>query len=361
MLERVLHHLEALVACDTQNPPRAIDAGHPIFGVIADALGPGFTLDTTDHGEGRVTLLAVRGAPELLFNAHLDTVPVGGSWGVPPLELTVADGRAYGRGACDIKGAAACLLAIAESSEADLALLFTTDEEGASGCCVERFAAGLAPDSYRCVIVAEPTKCRAVLSHRGFLSVIGHFRGRAGHSSEARALTDNALHKLSAWAAAAVAHAGAEAARGDADFRGTCFNLGTVAGGIKSNVIADSAEVRWSARLRPGQNNDAYLAELAALAAPGAAEWEAPFTGPPLPADETVHEAARRFAADRGLSLGAPVDFWTEASLFSAAGLPAIVLGPGDIAQAHAIDEWVALEQLSAAAGIYSKLVNADG
>ncbi len=360
MLERILHYLEALVACDTQNPPREIDAGHPIFGVLGAALGPGFELTTTDHGKGRVTFMAVRGRPSILFNVHLDTVPIGSGWSVPPLALTVADGRAYGRGACDIKGAAACLLAVAESCDRDLGVVFTTDEEGASGCCVRRLVEGLAADAYRCVIVAEPTGCRPVLKHRGFLSVIGRFRGRAGHSSESRALEDNALHKLSRWAAAALERERADAAVDDQGFRGNCFNIGTVTGGIKSNVIADDAEVRWSARPRPGIDNEAYLAEIAALASPGAAEWQSPFTGPPLPAAAGGAEAARAFAAEHGLEPGPAVDFWTEASLFAGAGLPALVLGPGDNAQAHAVDEWVALEQLERAAAIYLKLVCAD-
>ena len=62
-----------------------------------------------------------------------------------------------------------------------------------------------------------------------------------------------------------------------------------------------------------------------------------------------------------GLPAAEPVDFWTEASLFSAAGLPALVLGPGDIAQAHAVDEWVALEQLGKAQALYAKVIKNDG
>jgi acetylornithine deacetylase len=61
------------------------------------------------------------------------------------------------------------------------------------------------------------------------------------------------------------------------------------------------------------------------------------------------------------LPLAEPVDFWTEASVFSAADLPALVLGPGDIAQAHASDEWVELEQLETACELYHRVVNSDG
>ena len=69
----VLKHLESLVAFDTQNPPRSLNADAPIFSFIRDVLGPDFDIELTDHGLGRVSMLAVRGKPSLLFNVHLDT------------------------------------------------------------------------------------------------------------------------------------------------------------------------------------------------------------------------------------------------------------------------------------------------
>ena len=137
----ILEHLGPLIACDSQNPPREIDAGSAMFEYIERALPDEFEVSVTDHGSGHVTLFARRGRPTALFNCHLDTVPVGDGWTVPPLELTVRDARAWGRGSCDIKGAAAALLAVAEATDAPMALLFTSDEEGAGGCCVREFLA----------------------------------------------------------------------------------------------------------------------------------------------------------------------------------------------------------------------------
>lgn len=353
MVESILSHLGALIAFDTQNPPRTIDAASPIWDYVRDALAPGFSVDITDHGKGRVSFLAVRGQPSLLFNVHLDTVPVLAGARFPALEMTLSDGRAYGRGACDIKGAAACLLHVAESSTAPLALLFTTDEEGAEGCCIDEFIAAGRSTPFRQVVVAEPTGCVAEVRHRGYLSVKGEFRGVPGHSSEPRSLGDNAIHRLSRWAAAAVAEAGVAANAGER----TCFNIGTVGGGVKSNVIADQARLHWSARLQPGRSNDDFLRSYLALDAGGYAEWQVPFSGPPLPDREGDESRAVIWAGERGLGLGRGLDFWTEASLFSSAGTPALVLGPGHIEQAHVIDEWVSLEQLEKAAGIYRKLV----
>ena len=354
-LDPVLDQLRALVAFDTQNPPRAFDAEAPLFAWLRERL-PGFAIEVRDHGKGRVSFFARRGAPSLLFNVHLDTVPALEGSEHPPLELTVRDGRAYGRGACDIKGAAACLLTLAQTSEAPLALLFTTDEEGGEGCCVDAFiAAGRAGD-FRQVVVAEPTRCLAEFRHRGFLSARGHFHGTGGHSSEPRALADNAIHPLARWSAAALE----AAATAQAEGRRSCFNIGTVSGGVKSNVIADRAEVFWSARLAPGESNDDFLE--ASRRWPGAdrAEWVVSFSGPPLPTGGHDDRQARAFAERHGLATGEGLDFWTEASLFGAAGVPALVLGPGNIEQAHVLNEWVALEQLERCLEIYRELVEAD-
>jgi acetylornithine deacetylase len=357
----ILGHLEALVACDTQNPPRLIDSNSEIFRYCSDQVGAGFEIRTWDHGDGHVSWFATRGNPKVLFNVHLDTVPAGDGWSGDPHELSVRDWRAYGRGACDIKGAAAALLALAQQdAEKNLALLFTSDEEGAGGCCVANFLDTGIAQQFEQIIVAEPTSCKAVLGHRGFLSVKTRFRGVPGHSSEARALQENANHQMARWAAAALQ---AAAGRKDSeDDPGACLNIGVVDGGTKSNVIAGGAFVHWSARLQPGESNDEFLREIQACAPPGSSvNWEVPFRGEPLPAGSRDDFAARRFCVNHELPPGEPVDFWTEASVFSAAGLPALVLGPGDIAQAHVTDEWVELDQLETAYELYSRVVSNDG
>jgi len=351
----VLERLQPLVAFDTQNPPRELDAASPIFSYISETLGTGFAIDIADHGLGRISMLAVRGNPSLLFNVHLDTVPISAEARFPALEMTRDEDRVYGRGVCDIKGAAACLLEIADSTDRPMAMLFTSDEEGASGCCIHEFVASDKMAAFSQVVVAEPTGCLAVLSHRGYLSVKGQFAGTAGHSSAPRALRDNALHKLSGWVAAAVE----QAAQLENEGRRSCFNVGEVHGGVKSNVIADAAKLHWSARLSPGDSNGEFLKMMFALEYGDSAEWHVPFSGPPLPTAGMDVIKAQAFIEKHDIEAGPPVDFWTEASLFARAGLPAIVLGPGDIAQAHAVDEWVSIKQLDLALHIYTKLVKA--
>ena len=346
LLDEVLRHLAALVAFDTRNPPRAIGTGG-IFDYIRGQL-PGFEVAVTDHGAGAVSLFARRGAPSLLFNVHLDTVPDSPAWSADPHVLRVEDGRATGLGACDIKGAAAALIAAANAVDGDAAFLFTSDEEANDPRCIAAFLAG--DHGFRQVLVAEPTACEAVLAHRGIAAVQLRFQGEAGHASGAQALAASAVHKAMRWGVDALALAEGEAHQRFGGLTGLRFNIGRVEGGIKANVIAPAAEVRFGFRPLPSHDVERLHARFAALAPEGSA-YTPTFHGPSLPAGDTAAAEERRLAArdlaeGLGLPIGNAVDFWTEASLFSAAGLDAIVYGPGHIAQAHTADEWVALDQL---------------
>ncbi|HVT32850.1 MAG TPA: acetylornithine deacetylase [Rhodanobacteraceae bacterium] len=360
LLDTTLKHLRALVAFDTRNPPRAIDAGG-IFAYLRDHLA-GFECRTTDHGAGAVSLHAVRGKPKRLFNVHVDTVPDSPHWGASPFDLRVDGERAIGLGACDIKGAAAALLAAASASDGDAAFLFTSDEEANDPRCVAGFLAAHANDYYESVVVAEPTRCEAVLAHRGISSAIARFSGRAGHASNANAATDSAVHQAVRWAALALDFADAQSHERFGGLTGLRFNVGRIEGGIKANVIAPSAEIRFGFRPLPSTDTDRLLATLRGLANPAGAEFTETFRGPSLPAGDIADAESKRLVARDvadalGIPVGNAVDFWTEASLFSEAGCTSFVYGPGDIAQAHAADEYVLLSQLADYTGTVTRLI----
>ena len=348
MLESVLKHLEALVSFDTRNPPRAITTGG-IFEYIATQL-PDFKVEVTDHGAGAVSLFAVRGNPKRVFNVHLDTVPSSEAWTADPHVLRVTDDRAIGLGACDIKGAAAGLIAAANATDGDAAFLFSSDEEANDPRCIAAFLAS--DHGFAEAIIAEPTRCEAVLAHRGISSVLLKFKGEAGHASGANAMTANALHQAMRWGGNALDLVEGEAQSRFGGLTGLRFNIGKVEGGIKANVIAPSAEVRFGFRPLPSHDIDTLHVRFGACASAGALErYEETFRGPSLPAGDIASAEERRLAArdladELGLPIGNAVDFWTEASLFSQAGLTAFVYGPGDIAQAHTADEFVTLAQL---------------
>jgi acetylornithine deacetylase len=362
MLDNVLKHLEALVSYDTRNPPRDITTGG-IFDYLRSQL-EGFRVEVIDHGAGAVSMLAVRGNPTRVFNVHLDTVPSSEAWSANPLKLRVTSDRAIGLGACDIKGAAAGLVAAAAVTKGDAAFLFSTDEEANDARCIVSF---LAKDhGFREAIIAEPTQCEAVLAHRGISSVLMKFRGHAGHASGADALHTSALHNAMRWGSAALDFVESQSHQRFGGLTGLRFNVGRVEGGIKANMIAPSAEVRFGFRPLPSMPIDALHENFRSLRGSAAIEsYQETFHGPSLPAGSIAGAEQRRLQARDladalDLPIGNAVDFWTEASLFSAAGLTALVYGPGDIAQAHTADEWVALDQLATAASTYQRLLGIE-
>lgn len=347
MLEQTLDHLQALVAFDTRNPPRAIGSDG-IFDYLRAHL-PGFNVEVTDHGAGAVSLHAVRGTPKYLFNVHLDTVPDSPHWSAAPHVMRRLDDRVVGLGVCDIKGAAAALLAAANACDGDAAFLFSSDEEANDPRCIAAFLARGLP--YDAVLVAEPTMSEAVLAHRGISSVLMRFAGRAGHASGPQDAAASALHQAMRWGSRALDHVQSLSSARFGGLTGLRFNIGRVEGGIKANMIAPDAEVRFGFRPLPSMDVDALLDDFAALADPAPATFVETFRGPSLPAGDIADAENRRLAARDvadalDLPIGNAVDFWTEASLFSAAGYTTLVFGPGDIAQAHTADEFVTLEQL---------------
>ncbi|KZC18930.1 acetylornithine deacetylase [Rhodanobacter denitrificans] len=362
MLDATLKHLAALVGFDTRNPPRTIDTGG-IFDYLRAQL-PGFGVTVTDFGAGAVALHAVRGQPKVLFNVHLDTVPDSPAWTADPHTLRVTADRAIGLGACDIKGAAAALLAVAKASDGDLALLFTTDEEANDARCIAGFLRK--PHAYDAVIVAEPTRGEAVLAHRGIQSVLMRFAGRAGHASGEQQPGDSALHQAVRWGNAALDFVAAQSHERFGGLTGLRFNIGRIEGGIKANMIAPTAEVRFGFRALPTMNPDHLLIRFRNLVEPQPVEFAETFRGASLPAGDTANAEANRLVArdladELGIPVGNAVDFWTEAALFSAAGYTAFVYGPGDIAQAHSADEWVALDQLERYAQTVYRIIEKSG
>lgn len=361
LLESTLSHLQALVAFDTRNPPRAINADGGLFDYLRANL-PGFAVEVIDHGAGAVSLYALRGRPKYLFNVHLDTVPDSPAWSADPHLMRRLDDRVVGLGVCDIKGAAAALLAAANAGDGDVALLFSSDEEANDPRCIAAFLAR-GPQPFEAVIVAEPTMGEAVLAHRGISSVLMRFAGRAGHASGRQDPAASALHQAIRWGDRALDHVESLAHARFGGLTGLRFNIGRVEGGIKANMIAPQAELRFGFRPLPSMDIDALLADFAGFAEPAAAQFEETFRGPSLPSGDIARAEERRLAARDvadalALPIGNAVDFWTEASLFSAGGYTALVYGPGDIAQAHTADEFVTLEQLQRYAASVHRIIN---
>jgi acetylornithine deacetylase len=356
---KILHWLDFLIRQDTQNPPRIISQSDKLFIKLNEYFSShGFRVKVSDLGNGHVIFYAKKGLPKVLFNVHLDTVPVTKTtldqWHSNPLKLTVKGTKAYGRGSCDIKGAAACLMVLAETA-VDLAVVFTTDEEGANGCCVQHFIDHNDLSNYQQIIVAEPTLAKAVIAHRGYLSTQVEFTGNCGHSSLATALTSNAIHKSNNWLHQAIGYANQFV--NPENPAGICFNVGFIKGGEKNNMIAENLNLGFSARVPSGMSSKKTYAQLQSLDSHKDSLWNASMIAPALPAENMNHIKAVEFCSKHSIEIASPVDFWTEAALFSQAGYDALVLGPGDIKQAHSINEWVEISQLEQCYQTYTEVI----
>lgn len=358
MMNNILQHLDFLIQQDTQNPPRKICKDDELYKHLTKHFRDnGFMVELTDLGNGHVIFYAKKGHPDVLFNVHIDTVPVTNStmdsWQHDPFKLTVTDKKAYGRGSCDIKGAAACLMELAKTSQ-NLAVVFTSDEEGANGCCVQTFIDSNDLSQYTQVIIAEPTNSQAVVCHRGYLSVSVEFYGENGHSSVPTALESNAIHKSGKWLGKALDYAQSFVSNNNPS--GICFNVGVIKGGEKNNMIAETLHLDFSTRVPSGTSSQKIYQQLKAFDTNSS--YEAKMMAPPLPADKQNNNAALAFSDKHNIEIAKGVDFWTEAALFSQAGFSALVIGPGDIKQAHTIDEWVYLSQLEKTYNIYAQVIN---
>lgn len=292
------------------------------------------------------------GTPRRVINAHVDTVPANAGWSRDPWQAHVADGRLYGLGSADTKGAIAATLVALEASPArDLGVLFSGDEEAGS-CVMHEFlksphAAGIAE-----VIVCEPTARVAGIAHRGVLGQRAQLLGPGGHSSKADHLP-KPLAQLARLAAALDDAGIRRVSDGPAGMTGTCLNIAGLTGGVAFNVIPARGELEWSLRPYPGFDRAGWDREVAALAARVDPAITVATTIDHEPfACEALAAEVRPFVQRTG-----PLDFWTEAALWAAHGASAIVIGPGDIAQAHAADEWVALEDLEWAVELFRALI----
>lgn len=309
------------------------------------------TAPRTDGSEGAY-VFARWGTPRRVINAHVDTVPANAGWSRDPWQSHIEGGRLYGLGSADTKGAIAATLVALEASPAkDLGVLFSGDEEAGSAV-MHAFLASPHLAGIEQAIVCEPTARAAGIAHRGVLGQRALMRGPGGHSSKADHLP-KPLAQL-ARLAAALDDAGIRRLHdGPAGMTGTCLNIAALAGGIAFNVIPARGELEWSLRPSPGFDRAGWDREVAELARAidTAISVETTLDHAPFGCDVLAAEV-KPFVQRTG-----PLDFWTEAALWAEHGVDAIVIGPGDIGQAHAADEWVALEDLDWAVELFRALI----
>jgi len=329
------------------------------------------TLDPTGT---KANLFATLGPPELdggiILSGHTDVVPVEGQdWSSDPYTATIRNRRLYGRGACDMKGFLACMMAFAPHyAEAGIGrplhMAFTYDEEvgchGAKVMLRELQAVGRKPSL---CIVGEPSMMGIIDGHKGCCEYTTNFTGLEGHGS----MPDhgvNAVEYAARFVAKLLELADELKARGPRNGRfdpaHSTIQVGKMTGGIARNIIAGNASIDWE--LRPVTKEDyAFVHQ----------QLDAFIYDELLPRMQAIHpeagidteivgdvgglepvESSKAVELVRDLTGNTDptqcVSFNTEAGLFQDIGIDTVICGPGSIEQAHKPDEFVELDQLSA-------------
>jgi succinyl-diaminopimelate desuccinylase len=370
--QAVVDLTRALVAIDTQNPPgfeaAAMDA-------CRAALEP-FDAATEEFeiASGRTSLVATVGAgdgsrPTLIVNGHLDVVPVDFSgWKHDPFKAELEGGRLYGRGTADMKGGIAAavealhaLRRAGRPAACDVVFHLVADEERGGALGTDALVAAGKVRGDAC-LVPEPTGMNVCVAERGLLVAAVTVHGRPAHGSEPR----EGVSAIEHAAQVVLALHAADFGSGGHPLLGrpTC-NIGVIQGGTGHNTVAEQCTFQADRRLLPGVSQDEAVAELRRFIEGAGVEGlqydldvtmfgEASELDPGHPFVEQVRRAVAAHGAEPS-TIG--MGFTTDARFVrNQAGIPAVVCGPGDVAQAHTHDEFVTVDALVHAAAAYAEL-----
>jgi acetylornithine deacetylase/succinyl-diaminopimelate desuccinylase-like protein len=363
--------LMELIALPSVNPA-FVPAGTNGTGerLVADYLTAlagksGLSVELQEVFPGRSNLIArleARGKTKrrVMLAPHMDTVVARPE----QLKPVKKGGRIYGRGACDTKGSVAAMLtAVLEvakkrgaAHETEIIFCAFVDEEdgqnGSRTLARSGFKADLA-------IVGEPTKLKAVTAHKGDLWLKIETRGKAAHGSKPE-LGKNAVRAMCPiveWLEGPYARSLRK--RKHWLLGSPTISVGAIRGGTQANVVPDRCEIIIDRRTIPGEREAAVVGELKRfLKTQENARMVNYKTNPCLPMETNLKlPLVREFMGQLGQKEAEGVDFFCDSAVLSAAGIPCVVFGPGDIAQAHTIDEWIAVTQLERATTILERFL----
>jgi acetylornithine deacetylase len=367
--------IERLVSFDTTSAKSNLALIESVAAYLSNHGVP-FRL-THDDARAKANLYATVGPKVpggVVLSGHTDVVPVEGqAWDSDPFGVVERGGKLYGRGTADMKSFIATALSLVPEMtkrrlKMPIHLALSYDEE--VGCIgVGRLIdeLGTALPRPALVIVGEPTMMKVANAHKGVIAFETRVVGREAHSSATHrgASAIMAAAEIVQFLAGLAAELAARPPRPgsrDAEFEPpyTTISVGTIEGGTALNIIPKSCRFRWDCRVLPGTDDgddvlrkvNSFAAErvapgLRAMSPDGGVVTEMLVTVPPLAPEEGSPAEALALALTGENRAGA-VAYGSEAGLFQEAGIPAILCGPGDIAQAHQPNEFIARAQVDA-------------
>jgi len=347
----LLQLLGDLVGIDSINPSYGGGGEAALFGFLESWLKArriSYEVQAIEYGrKNLVCRIGPSDCPAVLLDAHMDTVGVEGWLSGSPFVLRREGERYYGRGSCDTKASLAVFLSLlasfaSDSSQMRRALVFaaTVDEESEQ-LGAFRLAESLDDLGVVWAISGEPTRSNVVSRHKGLARYALHARGTASHASSPD-LGVNAISKAARVClelddlAGDLHSAGASSALE----RGS-LNIGLVSGGSGVNVVPDYCRIDIDRRFGLAETPEIARQQLSRICDGfEGVSLEVCLERPPLRGEGSAQCVSALQAAGEGVEELA-VPFLTNAIAYEAVGVPSVVFGPGDIAQAHKVDEYI--------------------
>ena len=373
---RMKRELADLVAIDTQNPPGdEARAAQFLRGLL---ITEGFEVVLQEYKPARINVVArlENGAgPVFAFNTHMDVVPVGDGWASDPFVLKEANGRLYGRGACDCKGPLAAMLEAMRMLAADRAAwsgtllgVFVADEEIASEGA--KFYAGTGP-KIDAAVIGEPTSNATFTAHKGSLRPVVRVYGVSAHSGTPH-LGENAIYRAGELLLLIAEHHEKVVRHRTHPLVGAAsLTVTRMNGGHADNVLPGACDLLLDRRMVPGEDEEAVKREIGDLLAVARERlgiraeivgYKATTGG----ATETeiatpIVQASLAASRAHGVARPGPFGFQGGCDLvhFRSIGAQGTVIGPGELAVAHKPDEFVPVDEFVASSLIYRDVAKA--
>lgn len=308
----------------------------------------------------RLTPTSSRGQ-RVIVAPHMDTVPAMDEKQFVP---TRENDRLYGRGACDTKGSVAAMLSAVmqlaatkkRPQKTEIVFVGLIDEEHAQAGSKAFAASGFKADL---AIVGEPTRNQIVTAHKGSLWLQLETRGKAAHGARPE-LGVNAVHEM-ARVVDMLQTDYAKMLRGRTHplLGHPTISVGSINGGSQPNIVPAKCVASADRRLLPGESKETVFAELQTMMRKrglSATLGCAKHPGLPMEADLRL-PLVKQFLASAKQSKPMGVDYFCDASVLAHGGIPSVVFGPGDIAQAHTSTEWISIRSLEQATAMLLKFL----